>query len=59
MVLGGIFFIIFILFIRSQKATYHVMLASASGERQGLTSQDEGLVNRATTAIAEAITYRG
>jgi hypothetical protein len=58
-VLGAIFLVVFVLFIRSQKATYHVMLASASGERQGLTSQDEGLVNRATTAIAEAIIYRG
>src|SRR5690242_11952994 len=59
MVLGAILFVVFVLFIRSQKPTYHVMLASASGERQGLTSQDEGLVNRATAAIAEAITYRG
>lgn len=48
-----------ILWLRSLKPTYHVMLASASGERQGLSSQDESLVNRVTTAIADAITFRG
>jgi hypothetical protein len=41
------------------KPVYHVMLASSSGERQGLSSMDEGLVDRTTAAIAEAIIYRG
>jgi len=43
----------------SEKPTYHVMLASAGGESQGLSSQDAGLVNRTTSAIAEAIIFRG
>jgi hypothetical protein len=48
-----------ILWSRSLKPVYHVMIASASGERQGLTSPDETLVDQATAAIADAITYRG
>lgn len=48
-----------ILAYRSMKPTYHLMIASASGERQGLTSKDESLVDHATAAIANAITYRG
>jgi len=59
MVVGAILFIVIVLYIRTQKPTYHVMLASASGERQGLTSQDEDLVNRVTSAVAGAITFRG
>jgi hypothetical protein len=47
------------LWYASLKPTYHVMLASASGERQGLTSQDPALVSRTTAAIADAIVYRG
>jgi len=43
----------------SQKPKYHVMLASAGGERQGLTSRDPALVSRTTAAIAEAIVFRG
>lgn len=54
-----LFLIAGILWVRSLKPTYHLMIASASGERQGLTSQDESLVDHATAAIANAITYRG
>jgi len=32
-----------------------VMLATAADKRQGLTSKGEGVVNRVTTAIADAI----
>ncbi len=39
--------------------TYHVMIATAGGERQGLTSQDEEVVDRVTGAIADAIVHRG
>jgi hypothetical protein len=45
--------------IRSQKATYHVRLASSSGERQALTSRDEAMIDRATIAMADAIVFRG
>ena len=48
-----------ILIFRLQKPTYHVVFASSSGERQGLTSQDEQLVDRVIAAITEAIIYRG
>lgn len=48
-----------VIWYRSLKPTFHVFLASASGERQGLSSQDEGLVNRVIEAITAAITYRG
>ena len=48
-----------IVWFRSLRPTYHVMLATAGGERQGLTSQDEGVVDRVTAAIADAIVHRG
>ncbi|HEV7921636.1 MAG TPA: DUF6232 family protein [Thermoanaerobaculia bacterium] len=57
--LSTLFLIVGILIFRSQKPTYHVVLASSSGERQGLTSQDEPLVNRVIGAITDAIIYRG
>jgi hypothetical protein len=48
-----------IAWLRSLKPTFHVFLASAAAERQGMSSQDEALVNRVTTAISDAITHRG
>ena len=48
-----------VMWMRSLKSTYHVVLASSSGERQGLSSQDESLVDRVVNAIAAAITHRG
>jgi hypothetical protein len=57
--IAGLFLVAGILWFRSLKPVYHVMIASASGERQGLTSSNESLVNQATVAIADAITYRG
>ena len=48
-----------IMWLRSLKPTYHVFLASASAERQGLSSQDKDLVSRVTNAINDAITHRG
>ena len=44
---------------RSLRPTFHVYLASAAAERQGLSSKDEGLIDRVTVAISDAITYRG
>ena len=58
-VVSAIFFVAGILWLRSIKPTFHVMLASASGERQGLSSQYEGFVDHVTSAIADAISYRG
>ena len=48
-----------IYWLQSLRPTYHVMLASASGERQGLSSQDNSLVDRVISAITDAITHRG
>jgi hypothetical protein len=57
--MGVVLLAIGFLWFQSLKPVYHVMLASSSGERQGLSSMDEGLVDRTTAAIAEAIIYRG
>ncbi|MCU1347597.1 MAG: hypothetical protein JWO56_627 [Acidobacteria bacterium] len=43
---------------RSQKPSFQVTLVSAAGERASLTSPDEAVINRATIAIAEAMTSR-
>lgn len=48
-----------VLWLRSLKPTYHVFLASAAAERQGLSSKDESFVDRVTIAINDAITHRG
>ncbi|MEO8381415.1 MAG: DUF6232 family protein [Acidobacteriota bacterium] len=48
-----------IAWLRALKPTYHVVLASAAAERQGLSSKDEALVDRVTMAINDAITHRG
>jgi hypothetical protein len=48
-----------ILWLRSLKPTFHVILASAAAERQGLSSKDGTLINRVTVAINDAITHRG
>lgn len=48
-----------IAWLRALKPTFHVFLASAGAERQGLSSKDELLVDRVTIAINDAITHRG
>jgi len=55
----AILLIVAILWFRSQTPTYRLMLATAGGERQGLTSKDEAVVDRVTEAIADAIIHRG
>lgn len=62
--LGGLLFAALIvgagvLWFKSLKPTFYVVLSSSSGEQQGLTSNDEGLVDRVITAITAAITHRG
>ena len=54
-----VFLIIGIGWFKSLHPTYNVMLATAAGERQGLTSKDEGFVDRVTGAIGDAIVHRG
>jgi Family of unknown function (DUF6232) len=48
-----------VVWLRALKPTYHVVLASSSGERQGLSSKDNNLVDDVIGAISSAITYRG
>jgi hypothetical protein len=50
----AVLLIIGIVWLRSLHPTYNVMLATSAGERQGLTSKDEGIVDRVTAAIADA-----
>ncbi len=48
-----------IAWLRSLKPTYHVVLASSSGEREGMSSKDNDLIDRVIGAITDAITARG
>ncbi|MEW5878426.1 MAG: DUF6232 family protein [Acidobacteriota bacterium] len=56
--IGASMFAIGVLWFRSAKATYHLVLSLASGEREALSSPDEALVDRVAAAIADAITHR-
>jgi hypothetical protein len=58
-VVCAVLLILGIVWHKSLHPTYDVMLATAAGERQGLTSKDEGVVDRVTAAIADAIVHRG
>jgi len=58
-VICAIVLIVAIAWYRSLRPTYNVMLATAGGERPGLTSKDEGVADRVTAAIADAIVHRG
>jgi hypothetical protein len=57
--LFAILLIVGIFWLRSLRPSYHLMLATAGGERQGMTSNDEGVVDRVTAAISGAIVHRG
>lgn len=59
LVVGAVFLTIAILWYRSLRPTFHVMVATAGGERPGLTSKDQDLADRVTAAIADAIVHRG
>ncbi|SRR5260221_8915378 len=48
-----------IAWLRSLRPTYHVILASASGESEAMSSKDHDLVNRVISALSDAITHRG
>ena len=42
-----------------QKPTFHVLLASASGENEALSSKNEELIGQVTDAVNNAIVARG
>ena len=44
---------------RSQKTTYNVVLSSASGETDAFTSTDEKYVDNLVSALNDAIISRG
>src|SRR5437868_2355652 len=59
----GISAAIFVLALRyrmslKEARNYHVMLASAGGERTGFTSTDSVVVDRVTASIGDAIAHR-
>ena len=55
----AILLVIGIVWFRSLRPTYHLMIATAGGERPGLSSSNEGIIDRVTVAIADAIVHRG
>lgn len=55
----AILLVVGILWFRSLRPTYHLMIATAGGERPGLTSNNEVVIDRVTAAIADAIVHRG
>jgi hypothetical protein len=56
---GAAILAIGILWFRSLKPDFHVVLSSASGEKRGLTSKDQAWIDRVVVAITDAITHRG
>ncbi|MBI4719070.1 MAG: hypothetical protein HY763_14795 [Planctomycetes bacterium] len=63
MIVGFPFFfigtIIGIIWLIRQKTTYAVLLVSAAGEQEALTSKDKALIAQIVNAINEAIIARG
>jgi hypothetical protein len=55
----AILLVVGILWFRAMTPTYHLMLATAGGERSGLWSKDEGHVDRVAAAVTDAIVHRG
>ena len=53
MIAAGIFW------LRKLRPTYHVILASASGESKALDSKDEAFVTQFADAVNEALVHRG
>jgi hypothetical protein len=48
-----------VLWFRAVTPAYHLMLATAGGERSGLWSKDEAFIDRVAAAITDAIVHRG
>jgi len=48
-----------VLWFKRLRPTFHVVLASASGESEALSSKDEALIHQVTNAINEAMVSRG
>jgi Family of unknown function (DUF6232) len=59
LVFGLVIVVVGIAWFKSQVPLYHVILATAAGERPGLSSRDGALVSRVTAAVADAIAFRG
>ncbi len=63
---GGQAIVIGLLFIAGgiawwmlEKATFHVLLSSASGEAKALSSKDRGWIGRVVGALNDSIVHRG
>lgn len=59
MIVGAAFLVAGILAYRAAKPTFHMILTSAAGEKERLSSRDTALVDKVTAAISDSITYRG
>ncbi|HYM61836.1 MAG TPA: DUF6232 family protein [Thermoanaerobaculia bacterium] len=59
MIVGAAFFLAGILAYRAAKPILHMILTSAAGEKERLSSRDTALVDKVTAAISDSITYRG
>jgi hypothetical protein len=59
LILCLILLVVGILWFRAMTPTYHLMLATAGGERSGLWSKDESYIDRVAAAITDAIVHRG
>ncbi len=55
LIIGIIVVILAILWLRSNKPTYHVVIASSSGEVHALTSKNKGYIESIINSINEAI----
>ena len=58
-VFGGILAVVSIAWLVSQKAKFHVLLSTASGEAKALSSQNREWINRVVTALNDSIVHRG
>ena len=58
-ILCAVLLVVGILWILAAKPTYHLMLATAGGERSGLWSKDETFIDRIAAAVTDAIVHRG
>jgi hypothetical protein len=59
LIAGGAVFAVGVMWLRSRKPEYLVLLTTASGEKRAYESKDGALVKKVVTAINDAIVHRG
>lgn len=58
-IVGIICIVVGLLWFSSLKKTYFVSLATASGEKRALSSEDESFIGAIVTSLNDAIVHRG